>query len=215
MAARNLLGNLLSTNLLVRSESWPPYSRLVSDEQVRKRLRVEGRAARNGLAAEHRLAAERSILGHLAAIPAVARAVCLGLSRADDGEPDLAGDTSLIAGRLCALPVPVDGSVGEIEFHQWSAGDELMAGRYGIQVPVVVAPADPDVVLVPLVAFDPDSNRIGRGAGYYDRWLATHHVTAIGVAFECQRVDAVPTLDHDVALDVVVTELGIRWAPLQ
>ena len=68
----------------------------------------------------------------------------------------------------------------------------------------------PDIVLVPLAAFDRAGHRIGYGAGHYDRTLAhlrkSKGITAIGLAFAAQEIAAVPALPHDVALDYVLTE---------
>ena len=74
----------------------------------------------------------------------------------------------------------------------------------------------PDVLLVPLVAFDAGMRRLGHGAGYYDRTLAALRarkpVLAIGIAFAAQQVDRVPVGPHDGLLDAVATEQGVRPA---
>ena len=81
-------------------------------------------------------------------------------------------------------------------------------------VPRPVVAGEWDVVIVPLVAFDRFANRLGNGAGHYDRLLARHRRPSIGIAFDTQRIDAVPIEAHDVALDMVVTESGVvRPAP--
>jgi len=72
-----------------------------------------------------------------------------------------------------------------------------------------VLPADLTLVIVPLVAFDKACNRVGYGKGFYDRFLATAKVMTMGLAFECQKVDVVPTEQHDVALSCVATDQ--RW----
>lgn len=106
-----------------------------------------------------------------------------------------------------------------MSFRLWRDGDDLVAGPLDIPVPPpgVGSVVVPDVLLVPLVAFDDRGNRLGRGAGFYDRYLATNRTsagtrpTAIGVAFEGQRLAAIPAEPYDQVLDLVVTELGIRW----
>jgi 5-formyltetrahydrofolate cyclo-ligase len=72
-------------------------------------------------------------------------------------------------------------------------------------------PAAVDVVIVPGVAFTPDGARLGQGGGWYDRFLAgvRPDCTSIGVGFDAQVVDMLPTEPHDVALDGVVTESGV------
>ena len=74
---------------------------------------------------------------------------------------------------------------------------------------------DPDILLVPLAAFDDRGHRIGYGAGHYDRAIARlidagRAPRLIGIAFNCQEVDRVPDEGHDVVLSEVLTESGLR-----
>jgi len=87
-------------------------------------------------------------------------------------------------------------------------------GPYGIFQPSSdAAEVDPDIVLVPLAAFDRAGHRIGYGRGYYDRTLqalrAMKKITVIGLAFAVQEIDIVPRLAHDEQLDCVLTERGL------
>jgi 5-formyltetrahydrofolate cyclo-ligase len=96
-------------------------------------------------------------------------------------------------------------------FRAWSAGDRLMLGSLGILEPSpAAAELVPDIMLVPLAAFDRAGHRIGYGAGHYDVTLAhlrkVKAITAIGLAFAVQEIKAVPVQPHDVALDYVLTE---------
>ncbi len=98
-----------------------------------------------------------------------------------------------------------------LAFRAWSPDDRLMLGPLGILEPSpAAAEMIPDIMLVPLAAFDREGHRIGYGAGHYDYTLAhlrkTKVVTAIGVAFAVQQIKLVPALPHDVALDYVLTE---------
>jgi 5-formyltetrahydrofolate cyclo-ligase len=98
-----------------------------------------------------------------------------------------------------------------LAFRAWSPDDRLMLGPLGILEPSpAAAELVPDVMLVPLAAFDAMGHRIGYGAGHYDYTLAhlrkMKAVTAIGIAFAVQQIKAVPALPHDVALDFVLTE---------
>ena len=98
-----------------------------------------------------------------------------------------------------------------LAFRAWSPDDRLMLGPLGILEPSpAAAELVPDIMLVPLAAFDAAGHRIGYGAGHYDYTLAhlrkTKAITAIGVAFAVQQIKAVPALPHDVALDYVLTE---------
>ena len=85
------------------------------------------------------------------------------------------------------------------------------AGRYGIPVPPVADAIEPATLLVSFTGFDSTGNRIGRGAGFFDRYLATSTADVIGVGFEVQRFEAVPVASHDIALGVIVTDLGVRF----
>lgn len=155
-------------------------------------------------------------MGHLRSVARPAMAT-VGAYLADDGEPDLEPwiDQLRAAGATIALPVPGPESDPVMSFRVWPAGGALAPGRWGIPVPVGDGPAVvPELVVVPMVRFDRHGHRLGRGAGCYDRWLAAHHgVLSAGVAFEFQRVGRVPVEAHDVPLDLVVTDLGVRFPP--
>jgi 5-formyltetrahydrofolate cyclo-ligase len=98
-----------------------------------------------------------------------------------------------------------------LAFRAWSPDDRLMLGPLGILEPSPAAEElVPDIMLVPLAAFDRQGHRIGYGAGHYDYTLAhlrkTKAITAVGTAFAVQEIKAIPALPHDVALDFVLTE---------
>ncbi|QQS14918.1 MAG: 5-formyltetrahydrofolate cyclo-ligase [Rhodospirillales bacterium] len=113
-------------------------------------------------------------------------------------------------GYAIALPVtPARGA--PLTFRAWSPGAALLRGPMGTSQPgPEAAIVEPDALLVPLLAFDDDGYRLGYGGGYYDRTLAAlrarRAVTAIGVGFEAQRVDAVPRGPGDGRLDWLLTE---------
>jgi 5-formyltetrahydrofolate cyclo-ligase len=114
------------------------------------------------------------------------------------------------AGAKLALPA-VMARGKSLAFRAWSPDDRLMMGPLGILEPSpAAAELIPDIMLVPLAAFDPEGHRIGYGAGHYDHTLAhlrkIKAITAIGVAFAVQQIKAVPAQPHDVALDFVLTE---------
>ena len=113
-------------------------------------------------------------------------------------------------GATLALPVVV--KKGEpLVFRAWSFGEPLEEGVWGIPAPSASAPeVEPDVLLVPLLGFDQFGGRLGYGGGFYDRTIAKLRakkpVTAIGLAFEIQRVEEVPLGPYDERLDWIVTE---------
>ncbi|PKL94780.1 MAG: 5-formyltetrahydrofolate cyclo-ligase, partial [Gammaproteobacteria bacterium HGW-Gammaproteobacteria-8] len=120
------------------------------------------------------------------------------------------------AGRRIWLPV-VDGD--DMHFHRWQPGVEMRPNRFGIPEPVGSrrCPAERlELVLTPLVAYSSNGNRLGMGAGYYDRafeflrrdpaagpWL-------VGVAYGLQQVDSLPVEPWDVPLGAVITERGLQ-----
>ncbi len=114
------------------------------------------------------------------------------------------------AGAQLALPIVV-GRGQSLIFRAWSFGDPFRAGVWGIREPLPEAPeVDPDILLVPMLAFDRTGNRIGYGAGYYDmsiaRLRAAKPVVAAGIAFAAQEIPHVPTTPRDARLDLVLTE---------
>lgn len=119
-----------------------------------------------------------------------------------------------LAGQGARLALPVIVSRDEpLLFRQWSMADhgDLKRGPLGILEPPPDAPQLlPDILLVPLAAFDRSGHRIGYGAGHYDRTFAQLRAVkpfiAVGVAFDVQEIAAVPMQPHDVALDYVITE---------
>jgi len=99
----------------------------------------------------------------------------------------------------------------ELVFRAWRPGDPLVIGRYNIPEPDSKArERSPNLVLVPLLAFDRHGYRLGYGGGYYDRYLSEHRgrsaLRAIGIAFAGQEVDELPREATDQRLDAVVTE---------
>jgi 5-formyltetrahydrofolate cyclo-ligase len=114
------------------------------------------------------------------------------------------------AGAQLALPV-VAGRGEPLIMRAWNFGEPLVPGVWGIRVPTDEAPVvDPDLLIVPLLAFDRRGHRIGYGAGYYDMTLtalrAKKSIVAIGIGFAAQEVDAVPTSPRDARLDLMLTE---------
>lgn len=111
-----------------------------------------------------------------------------------------------------ALPV-LQGKGKPLLFRAWQPGDQTAPGVWGIAEPTPEKPSvEPDILLVPLLAFDLAGWRLGYGGGFYDRTLrrlrAGKAVLAVGIAFDEQRVDAVPHLDYDERLDWVLTPSG-------
>ena len=111
----------------------------------------------------------------------------------------------------CALPV-MAGKDKPLSFKEWDLEEPLNDGPYGTREPSAELPnVKPDIILVPLLAFDARGNRLGYGGGFYDRTLefyrgAGHEFTAIGLAYDGQFRNDIPVGDKDQPLDIIVTE---------
>jgi 5-formyltetrahydrofolate cyclo-ligase len=128
-------------------------------------------------------------------------------------------DTRLLLGKLAgegwttSLPI-VLGKGLPLEFRRWLPGEPLMKGVWGIERPLETSPVvEPDVLIIPLLAFDRKGYRLGYGGGFYDRTLeklrVLKKIVAIGVGYSGQEVEAVPHGAHDQPLDYMMTEKEI------
>lgn len=117
-----------------------------------------------------------------------------------------------LAAQGARLALPTVTARGQsLIFRAWSPNARMVLGSLGIPEPSpAAAEVVPDLMLVPLAAFDRLGHRIGYGAGHYDHTFAhlrkSKAVTGIGLGFAVQEIEAVPALAHDVALDYVLTE---------
>ncbi len=97
----------------------------------------------------------------------------------------------------------------QMDFFQWSKNDPLSINRFGIPEPISKVAKYPDILLVPLLAFDKNFNRIGYGGGFYDRYIKKirkqKKVLTIGFAYSFQKVKKIPTNKYDIRLDFIIT----------
>ncbi|MBR0566454.1 5-formyltetrahydrofolate cyclo-ligase [Azoarcus sp. L1K30] len=181
-------------------------------------MRDRALVAREALPSEVRAVMERAIEGHLDGLVEQLRPRSLAFCWPYRAEPDLrAWVTRWLGageGRLAALPVVLEKDA-PLVFRAWTPGATMQADRHGIPFPVAGVTVLPDVVLVPLNAFDAGGFRLGYGGGYFDRTLAAKRLQAIGVGFELGRVDSVLPQQHDRAMDWLVTEAGAFATPVQ
>lgn len=114
-------------------------------------------------------------------------------------------------GSVC-VPV-IQGAGLPLTFSKWEPGCKMKPGSFGVAVPDQYTPLIPEIVIVPLVAFDPRGGRLGYGGGFYDRTLAQLRqngaILAIGFAYSGQKFAHLPICSTDQPLDMVVTEHGI------
>ncbi len=181
-------------------------------EKKRLRLLALGRRAAMGEDAR-RAASDRAAQHAIAALGNVdGLTVSLFCAFRDEIDTTPLADALRARGARLALPV-ILGRDRPLLFRLWRAGDELVpAGAFRIPEPPAHAEeVMPDVLMVPLAAFDRRGYRIGYGAGFYDRTLALlrarRPVRALGYAFACQQVDEVPVEPHDEPVDMMITEM--------
>jgi 5,10-methenyltetrahydrofolate synthetase len=185
----------------------------VNSATFRTALRQEKIAARMSLPAVDHHAASARVLDHLAHLllpyPVGVIAFCWPIRAEVDCRTLV---TQLLnAGWRAAMPVVVT-TAAPMQFRTWWPDAPMTADPHGIPVPVTDAIPVPDVVLLPLVAFDAAGYRLGYGGGYFDRTLAAcaPRPLTVGVGFELSAVDSIRPATHDIPLDVIVTEKGPR-----
>ena len=124
-----------------------------------------------------------------------------------EADPKPHADAALAAGCTLALPHVVDRAL-PLRFLRWNAGDPLVEGPFGLRQPESDAETcDPSIILTPLVGFDRAGNRLGQGAGHYDRAFAAHpQAIRVGIAWSMQEVDALSADPWDVPLHHIATE---------
>jgi 5-formyltetrahydrofolate cyclo-ligase len=185
-------------------------SNLTKDE-----IRALASQRRMALDAEERRRLDERIAGRVRALPEVAsaRSVHIYVALRSRGEIETSELISFLrkSGKRIILPAvrnlqsPDEG----LTHHEWDGSEPLRTNRWGIDEPHAgraVPVSDIDVIVVPLLAADVEGNRIGYGKGYYDAFLRQTHAPAVGVVYEACLFDRVPAEEHDVPLDVIVTE---------
>ena len=178
-------------------------------------LRRQLRAVRGALSVDQRDAGSKAIarLGLSAIGTTPPRTISAYLAIGDEIDPDRLLMALHLAGHRLCLPVMV-GKDRPLTFRAYAPGDALAVVQWGIREPKPERPEVlPDILLIPLLAADCCGQRLGYGGGYYDRTLlylrALKTVTAIGLAFDAQVIDAVPHLDYDQRLDQLLTPSGL------
>jgi len=187
-------------------------------------LRKQLRQARRDLSPQVRAHATARALAHIRTRRRYLSSRRIALYIGVDGElcpMDLVPD-ALSRRKTLYLPVLHPFRPGRLMFCAWHPGQPLRVNRFGIQEPVpnasnLIWPRHLDMVLVPLLGFDDQGNRLGMGGGFYDRTFAFRrpsgvwrHPYLVGIGFELQRVRRLEERPWDVALDAVVTEVGYR-----
>lgn len=181
--------------------------------QAKTRGRIEARERRRRLAA----ADARGVAAERLAEAAYSAVVKNGAARiagywplADEIDPRPLLIRLVREGFAVGLPIVI-GEKKPLAFHRWQPGDALRPGPFRVMQPEDRAPQlRPEMVLVPMLAFDREGYRLGYGGGYYDRTLAAlAPMATLGLAFAGQEVEAVPREAHDMPLDGIATESGV------
>ncbi len=183
-----------------------------------KLLREELRKRRRDIPSRLRLAHDRAIQMHLLQLIRSQRVGSLACFWPFDGEPDLIPICKELIADDCKIALPVVSKQLDykMEFHRWDAVSPLTKNRYGIREPQKTMPmplSGFDMLLLPLVGYDKTGNRLGMGAGYYDRQLETlrdlHRPYRLGIAYSLQQVSLIRKNDWDVPLHGLVNEQGL------
>jgi 5-formyltetrahydrofolate cyclo-ligase len=186
----------------------------LSIDDLKIELRKTALAGRDALPAADRQAAAETIAARPFAIPIAPGVIVSGFSPLKTEINPLPLMRKLAdAGAQLALPV-VAGRGKPLIMRSYGFGQMLNEGVWGIREPNDDAPeVDPDILIVPLAAFDRRGNRIGYGAGYYDmtinRLRSLKPVIAVGIAYAAQEVPEVPLTPRDARLDLVLTERDV------
>jgi 5-formyltetrahydrofolate cyclo-ligase len=174
-------------------------------------LRREGLARRDALPAKIRKAAAEAIAARAFPLAIASGMILSGFMplKSEINPLPLMRKLADDGARL-ALPV-VAGRGRPLIMRGWQWGEPLVPGVWGIREPPPTAPElQPDILLVPLLAFDRNGHRIGYGAGYYDLTIAQLRakkpIAAVGIAFAAQEIESVPRTAFDARLDLVLTE---------
>lgn len=191
---------------------------------IRQQLRQQLRTARKLLTITQRETASEQLSLHFCQHPLFQQAQHIACYLSNDGEIDPIVIMQKIwqLGKICYLPTLDPRQTKQIYFVRYQPGDPLNPNRYKILEPIpdpvkTHLPNELDLILVPLVGFDDQGNRLGMGGGFYDRTFAflkppckIKKPRLIGLAYELQKVDHLPVAAWDIPMHAVVTERTIH-----
>ena len=195
----------------------------MSDTTAKKHLRDIIRQQRRELPKDAKLTAAKKIAQHVFSLSAFQQSQHIAYYLAHDGEvdPHLIITQAEKNHKHAYLPVLDLNNQHHLEFYSYPSGATLTTNRFGIGEPDTktqrrIAAHELDCVLLPLVAFDESGNRLGRGAGYYDRTFAfmqeraqKHKPCLIALAYDFQKVTRIAADTWDIPVDIIVTEKKI------
>lgn len=194
---------------------------------TRAQLRAQLRQQRRNLSPRQQRRAAYSLKRRLGCQPLFARAKRIGFYLASDGEISAQPliELALSLGKQCFLPVLHPVRHNRLWFARYRPGSQLIKNSYGIEEPNIrleprVLASSLDLVLLPLVGFDPQGGRLGMGGGYYDRTFAfklnakvkRRNPLLVGLAHELQKRDQLKLADWDIPLAAVATDQQVYWS---
>ncbi len=172
----------------------------IRQEMLKKRLMIESRDAETMSA---------RIMETLLELDSIKNAACVMAYYSHKNEPNLLAlmHTLLDMGKNVALPYVADND--NLIAVAYTYDSVMKSNVYGIAEPIIMnesEQAEPDVVLVPGIAYDPALNRIGYGVGYFDRFLKETNALKIGICYDMQIVPQIHAEPYDIAMDMLVTD---------
>jgi len=185
-------------------------------QEEKQQLRRDILARRRSLSATEIAAKSQKLAEYFCTWPSyqACETVMFYLAMPDEAQADLLIADALKQGKKVCVPL-LGAKYGEMNAVEIVSLDDLSVGKFGLRAPdsnkaKIIAPSLIDLVVVPAVAFDRQGNRIGMGAGYYDRFLAQVRVNTVllGLAFTCQLAENLPSEEHDIRMQWLLTEDG-------
>ncbi len=191
-----------------------PTAKSRTDKQ-KDHLRKQMKARRSAVTPAEAEQAAHEVIEHIKPLLQEKRRRQVGLYHPVNSELDTLPLAHFLRAAGCRLSLPVvRGRTEPLTFRPWNIDEQLVLGQYSIRVPVDKGlSVEPDLLIVPLLAFDGKGNRLGYGGGYYDRTLerlrAAKPVLAVGLAHDFQQVAALPVNALDQRLDHIATPAGL------
>jgi len=184
-------------------------------QEEKQRLRREMLAIRRSLSTMDIVTRSNQIADHLCSWPGyqACETVMLYLAMPDEPQTEVIIQDALGQGKRVCVPLMGE-KYGEMTAATITSLDELVTGKLGLKMPnpdktEIVLPETIDLIVVPAVAFDRSGNRLGMGAGYYDRFLIKNQkCLTVGMTWACQLVTKLPCEEHDIRMQCLLTEEG-------
>ena len=185
-------------------------------KEEKQRIRCNMRTIRRNLPESLVISWSKQITEYFCSWPIYHRceSVMFYLAMPDEVQTEQMIKDALRHGKQVCVPL-LGEKYGEMTAAEITNMDELIIGKYGLKMPNsktarCILPSSIQMIVVPAVAFDRNGNRLGLGAGYYDRFLTeAGNSVLIGMAWECQLADKLPDEEHDIKMQYIMTENGL------